>query len=73
MERLSLKSVNGEKMMKKIFLLLCMVLYNLYCFAADYRVIKDSKLYDGNYYYRGNIKKERSFNYGILLFQMVLI
>ena len=43
--------------MKKIFLLLCMVLYNLYCFAADYRVIKDSKLYDGNYYYRGNIKK----------------
>ncbi|WP_315602483.1 SH3 domain-containing protein [Treponema socranskii] len=44
-------------MMKKIFVLLCMVLYNLYCFAADYRVIKDSKLYDGNYYYRGNIKK----------------
>ena len=44
-------------MMKKVFLLLCMVLYNLYCFAADYRVIKDSKLYDGNYYYRGNIKK----------------
>ena len=43
--------------MKKIFVLLCMVLYNLYCFAADYRVIKDSKLYDGNYYYRGNIKK----------------
>ena len=57
METLSLKSVNGEKMMKKIFVLLCMVLYNLYCFTADYRVIKDSKLYDGNYYYRGNIKK----------------
>ena len=57
MEKLSLKSVNGGKMMKKIFVLLCMVLYNLYCFAADYRVIKDSKLYDGNYYYRGNIKK----------------
>ena len=57
METLSLKSVNGGKMMKKVFLLLCMVLYNLYCFAADYRVIKDSKLYDGNYYYRGNIKK----------------
>jgi len=57
METLLLKSVNGEKMMKKIFVLLCMVLYNLYCFAADYRVIKDSKLYDGNYYYRGDIKK----------------
>ena len=57
MERLSLKSVNGGKMMKKVFLLLCMVLYNLYCFAADYRVIKDSKLYDGNFYYVENIPK----------------
>ena len=57
MERLSLKSVNGEKRMKKIFLLLCMVLYNLYCFAADYRVIKDSKLYDENFYYVENIPK----------------
>ena len=36
--------------MKKIFLLLCMMLYNLYCFAADYRVIKDSKLYNENFY-----------------------
>ena len=43
--------------MKKVFLLLCMVLYNLYCFAADYRVIKDSKLYDGNFYYVENIPK----------------
>ena len=34
-----------------------MVLYNLYCFAADYRVIKDSKLYDGNFYYVENIPK----------------
>ena len=36
--------------MKKISLLLCMMLYNLYCFAADYRVIKDSKLYNENFY-----------------------
>ena len=50
MEKLSLKSVNGEKRMKKISLLLCMMLYNLYCFAADYRVIKDSKLYNENFY-----------------------
>ena len=57
MEKLSLKSVNGEKRMKKISLLLCMMLYNLYCFAADYRVIKDSKLYDGNFYYVENIPK----------------
>lgn len=43
--------------MKKI-LLVCMLFLTSLCFAADFKVIKDTKIYDENFYKVGIIKKD---------------
>ena len=57
MERLSLKSVNGEKRMKRITCILRLLLSFTLCFTADFKVIRDTKIYDGDYNYMGDLKK----------------
>ena len=57
MERLSLKSVNGGKMMKRITCILRLLLSFTLCFTADFKVIRDTKIYDGDYNYMGDLKK----------------
>ena len=57
MEKLSLKSVNGEKRMKRITCILRLLLSFTLCFTADFKVIRDTKIYDGDYNYMGDLKK----------------
>ena len=57
MERLSLKSVNGGKRMKRITCILRLLLSFTLCFTADFKVIRDTKIYDGDYNYMGDLKK----------------
>ena len=57
MERLSFKSVNGEKRMKRITCILRLLLSFTLCFTADFKVIRDTKIYDGDYNYMGDLKK----------------
>lgn len=42
--------------MKKNILVLAALFLQALCFAADVRVIKDCKIYDGDYYLKGTIK-----------------
>lgn len=45
--------------MKKTKVLLIALFLPLFCFAAEYRVIQDTKLYDGNGVYKGTIDKNK--------------
>lgn len=43
--------------MKKIILAMAALFLHAVCFAADFRVISDTKVYDGDYHYIGELKK----------------
>ena len=45
--------------MKKTKVWLIALFLPLYCFAAEYRVIQDTKLYDGDGVYKGTIEKNK--------------
>lgn len=42
--------------MRKIILISAALFLQALCFAADVKVIKDCKIYDGDYYLKGTIK-----------------
>ena len=44
--------------MKKTKVLLIALFLPLFCFAAEYKVIQDTKLYDGDGVYKGTIEKK---------------
>ncbi|MDE5776060.1 MAG: hypothetical protein K2H67_04190, partial [Treponemataceae bacterium] len=44
--------------MKKTILISVALLLQALCFAADVKVIKDCKIYDGDYYLKGTLKKD---------------
>lgn len=44
--------------MKKNLLMIILLCSSIFCFSADYRVIKDSKIYDDNFYSIGIINKD---------------